>query len=149
MLEERGIVVEVNEKFAFVQSLRHTNSCTQCFINKNCSTASLTAVLGQKYTKVKVINQLAAKVGDKVIIGLEEQVLLKSSLALYLFPLLGMFIAAIGFELIASAARWPNYEINTVLAGLLGLFTTIKLVRIRVSKMSEDTRYQPMIVKIK
>lgn len=146
MLEERGIVIEVKDKFAIVQTQR-VSSCGQCAANQNCGTASLATVLGQKTTQVKVLNYKGAKVGDKVVIGLEEQVLLKSSLALYLIPLVGLFVAAIGYDMLAALAQLPDYEIFTVLAGLLGLLSGLRWVKRVTIKMSEDTRFQPMIVK--
>ena len=146
MIEEHGVVVEIKDKFAFVQTKR-SSSCGQCAANKGCGTASLAGVLGQKETLVKVINQKNVKVGDRVVIGVAEDALLKSSLALYLIPLLSLFISAIGYESLVKLLEWPSYEILTALAGLLGLFTGLNWVK-RVSvKMSEDMNYQPVIVK--
>ena len=146
MLEEFGVVVEVNGQFALVQ-IQRNSSCGQCTANQSCGTASLATVLGQKYTKVKVINHVAAKVGDKVVIGLEEQALLKSALALYLLPLLCMFAAAMGYELLTSTTPWFHHEILTVLAGLMGLMGGLIGVKRLTLKMSENKCYQPMILK--
>ena len=146
MIEERGIVVEIKDKFAFVQTQRDS-ICSHCDGNKGCGTASLAGVVGQKETLVKVINQKNVKVGDRVIIGVAEEALLKSSLALYLVPLLSLFVVAVGYESLVGLLEWPSYEILTALAGLLGLFAGLKWVK-RVSvKMSEDVNYQPVIVK--
>jgi len=146
MLEERGIVIEINDKFALVQTKR-SSICGQCAANKGCGTASLAGVLGQKETLVKVLNQKNVKVGDRVVIGVAENALLKSSLALYLIPLLSLFVVAIGYEGLVKLLEWPSYEILTALAGLLGLFIGLNWVK-RVSvKMSEDLSYQPVIIK--
>ncbi|HDN26180.1 MAG TPA: Fis family transcriptional regulator [Thioploca sp.] len=146
MLEERGVVVEVNEQFAVVQTTR-TSLCGQCAANKGCGTASLSQMLGQKSTNITVVNHKGAKVGDKVVIGLEEQALLKSSLLLYLLPLLGLFAGAIGYEMLAAYVQFPRSEILTVLAGLLGLLAGFLWVKRVIVKMSEDTRLIPVILK--
>ena len=146
MIEEGGVVVEIKDNFAFVQTQRDS-SCGHCSANKGCGTASLAGVVGQKETLVKVVNQKNVKVGDRVVIGVAEDALLKSSLALYLVPLLSLFVVAVGYESLAKLLELPSYEILTALAGLLGLFAGLNWVK-RVSvKMSEDVNYQPVIVK--
>jgi len=146
MIEERGVVVEIKDNFAFVQTQRDS-SCGHCSANKGCGTASLAGVVGQKETLVKVVNQKNVKVGDRVVIGVAEDALLKSSLALYLVPLLSLFVVAVGYESLVGLLELPSYEILTALAGLLGLFAGLNWVK-RVSvKMSEDVNYQPVIVK--
>ncbi len=146
MIEEHGVVIEIKDKFAFIQT-RRDSICGHCDGNKGCGTASLARVVGQKESIVKVINQKNVKVGDRVVIGVAEDALLKSSLALYLIPLLSLFVVAIGYETLARLLEWPSYEILTALAGLLGLFAGLNWVK-RVSvKMSEDISYQPVIVK--
>ena len=146
MLEEHGIVVEIQDKFAFVETQRD-NVCSHCTANKGCGTASLARVVGQKETLVRVRNQKNVKVGDRVVIGVAEAALLKSSLALYLIPLLSLFVVAIGYESLAKLFEWPSYEILTALAGLLGLFAGLMWVKRMSVKMSEDLSYQPVIVK--
>jgi sigma-E factor negative regulatory protein RseC len=146
MLEEHGIVVKIEDQFALVETKR-SNLCGHCTGNKGCGTASLAGVLGQKETLVRVLNQKNVKVGDRVVIGVAEDALLKSSLALYLIPLLSLFVVAIGYESLAKLLEWPSYEILTALAGLLGLFVGLSWVK-RVSvKMSKYLSYQPVIVK--
>jgi sigma-E factor negative regulatory protein RseC len=147
MLEEQGVVVEAFDKFAIVQ-IKRTNRCGQCAANNNCGTASLASKLWQKYTTVKVVNHKGATVGDKVVIGLEEKALLKSALALYLLPLLGMFAGAIGYNMLAATTPLPGYEILTVLAGLMGLFAGLMWVKQATGKRTEDTCSQPVILKI-
>jgi sigma-E factor negative regulatory protein RseC len=140
MLKEHGIVVEINDQFAVVQTQGTSSRCGQC---AGCGTA---AVLGQKATQVKALNHKGAKVGDQVVIGLEEQALLKSSLALYLVPILGQFAAAIGYEMLVTFAQFPPSEILTVLAGLFGLLAGLKWAKRVTGKMSEDTRYQAVVL---
>lgn len=146
MLEERGVVVAINDKFAIVQTKR-MSYCTRCVANKGCSTASLASVLGQKYTEVKVVNHEGVKVGEQVVIGLEEIALLKGSLALYLLPLLSMFACTIGYDMLATLIQWSNSEILTVLAGLFGLFIGLIWARRVTVKMFEKAHYQPVILK--
>jgi sigma-E factor negative regulatory protein RseC len=145
MLKEHGIVVEVNEPFAIVETQR-TSLCGQCAASKGCGTGSLSHILGQKTTRIQVVKHTHTKVGDKVLIGLEEQALLKSALAFYLPPLVGLFIAAVGYEFLAKTTPLPHFEILTVLAGLVGLFTGLIWVKRLSIKLNKNTEYQPIIL---
>ncbi len=147
MLEERGVVISVNEQFTTVQTKR-SNSCGECAANKSCGTASLANVLGQKYTEIKAIRHENAKVGDTVIIGLSEQTLVRSALLLYLLPLLTMFVMAISYKTLALMLHWQQSELLIALAGLTGLLLGFIVVKIITSNMSKNIHYQPIIHKI-
>jgi len=147
MLKESGIVIEVFDQFAIVQTER-TSYCGQCTANKGCGTASLSSVLGQKYTRIKVINHGFVKVGDKVVIGLEEQALLKSSVVLYLLPLLSLFVFALGYEMLVTIGEWPHYEPLTILAGILGLFIGLNLAKRIIRQFSKETKLKPVMLQM-
>jgi sigma-E factor negative regulatory protein RseC len=147
MLEEQGIVVEIDDIFAVVRTIR-SSGCQQCTANKGCGTASLASVIGQKSNQIRVVNHLAAQVGDQVIIGLEEQALLRTSLALYLLPILGLIIAAGGYEALVHFTQLPHYELLSVLAGFIGFFIGLRWIKHVAAKMSQDARYQPIMIQV-
>jgi len=144
MLKEHGIVVEIKGEFAVIQTNR-ANSCISCAANKGCGTAGLSTIVSHKNTFVNVINHSGISVGDKVIISMDSRALLKSVLVLYLFPLLGMFVGALGGDMLTVLL--PFEETLTVLASFLGLIVGLKLAKRVTDKMSENTHYQPAIIK--
>jgi len=144
MLKKCGIVVAVEDKFVLVQ-MQRTDGCMNCIAEKGCGIASLSLVLGKKNTLVKVIDHIGVKVGDNVMLGLDEQTLLKNSLVLYILPLVGMFIGAISYNLLATLGLLPNAEIFTGLAGLIGLTVGLRLVKLVTIYLSENTR-EPLII---
>ncbi|WP_069471587.1 SoxR reducing system RseC family protein [Candidatus Marithrix sp. Canyon 246] len=132
MLKENAIVVELSKQFAVVEVIPTNHPCTQC--QNGCGIASL-AKTNKHVSKIKVINLVNAKLGDKVIIGLKEQALLKASLILYLLPLVSMFVIGIAM--------------NTVLAAVLGFTIGILLVqKIVKNQMFNNVDYLPKIVKV-
>lgn len=141
MLEEHGVVVKVEDEFAWIQTQRH-NACGHCHSKDSCGTASLSQVLGQKTTYVKVLNALSARVGDNVVVGLEEQALLRGSLVIYFLPLLCLFAAAI------FAETWFQFEPLTMLFGIAGLVAGLFWVKRITANMADDARYQPVILRI-
>jgi sigma-E factor negative regulatory protein RseC len=148
MLKEQGVVVSVDEHFAWIQTQRKSG-CGHCSSNQECGTASLAQVFGRKQAHIKVVNDLAAKVGDQVIIGVEEQALVTGSLLLYLLPLISLFIVAVTYQTLATTVTFlPSAEIFTALAGLCGLFGGLFFVKYLTKKIANNTRYQPAILKI-
>ncbi|WP_353573298.1 SoxR reducing system RseC family protein [Candidatus Albibeggiatoa sp. nov. BB20] len=147
MLEELGVVVEATEQYAWVQTQRKT-SCGQCESKGSCGTASLAQVLGQKYTEVRVENHLAVKKGDTVIIGLEEQALIATSLTAYLIPLITLFLAAMSYESFAPNFGLPTAEIFTVIAGFMGLGFGLVAVKKLSHYLSHYAQYQPILLRI-
>jgi sigma-E factor negative regulatory protein RseC len=141
MLEECGVVVKVADEFAWIQTSRHS-ACGHCDSKSSCGTASLSQVLGQKKTEIRVINHLAVRVGDNVVVGLEEQALLRGSLVIYLLPLLCLFATAI------LAQTWFHSEQLTILSGIIGLAGGLLWVKRITAKMADDVRYQPVILRI-
>jgi len=147
MLTEQGIVVKANDEFVWVQTQRYT-SCQHCGANTSCATASLSKVLGQKASEIKVANQLGVNIGDKVTVGLEEAAFIKTSLLLYLLPLLSLFAAAIGYQSLATYTFFPDHDLLRALAGLIGLGLSLKWVQHIAPKMTNHYRYQPVLLNV-
>ena len=145
MLEERGVVTSIDEQIVTVQT-KHNNSCGGCAANKSCGTGSLANVLGQKHTEIKVIRSDNVKIGDTVIIALNEQYLVKSAMILYLLPILTMFIMAGSYKYLSFILHWQQSELFTAIAGIAGLLFGLIIVRLITVKMSNH--YQPIIHKI-
>jgi sigma-E factor negative regulatory protein RseC len=141
MLEARGVVVKIADEFAWIRTQRHS-ACGHCDSQDSCGTASLSQVLGQKVTEVKVRNHVAAQVGDDVMVGLEEQALLRGSLVIYLLPLVCLFTTAI------LAQSWFDSEILTIISGITGLAGGLLWVKQITVTMAEDVRYQPVILRV-
>ncbi|MCV6638979.1 SoxR reducing system RseC family protein [Candidatus Albibeggiatoa sp. nov. NOAA] len=147
MLEELGVVVKATEQYAWVKTQRKA-SCGHCESKSSCGTASLAQVLGQKYTEVRVENNLAVKEGDTVIIGLAEQALVTTSLTAYLIPLITLFLTAVSYESIAPFIGLPTTEIFTILAGFAGLGLGFIVVKYLSNYLSLHAQYQPVLLRI-
>ena len=145
MLEERGVVTSIDNQFITVKTQRN-NSCGDCSANKSCGTGSLANVLVRKYTEIKVVSSVNVKLGDTVIIGLNEQYLVKSAMILYLLPIFTMFIMAGSYKYLSFMMDWQQSELFTALSGIAGLLFGLIIVRVITTKMSKH--YQPIIHKI-
>lgn len=140
MIEESATVVALEDNFAWVESERRS-SCSSCAANKSCGTATLQKVMGKKRTQLKAINQAKAQIGDRVIIGLQEQALLKGSLYAYILPLLLLLVTAFIVEQLFAN------EAITILAGLGGLLLGFVILKFLMSNLAEDERFQTVVLR--
>lgn len=121
MVTEAARVAAVDEDgFAWVETRRKA-VCDSCSVQKGCGTSVLARLFGRRMARVRVRNTLDARVGDEVIVGIEDGLLVRSSVAAYLMPLIWMLLGAIGGGMIAEALQWPAVEGVSAVGGLLGL----------------------------
>ncbi|MDX1694979.1 MAG: SoxR reducing system RseC family protein [Ketobacteraceae bacterium] len=140
MIEESGRVVAVEQGAVWVESIRQT-ACQSCAARNGCGQSAL-AKLGQQHKNhVRALNAFDLEVGDQVVIGVPEDVVLKGTLVAYLMPLVLMLVAAITADSFTSRDLW------IALAGLSGLAVGFGLVRLHFLSVSRDKRYQPVVLR--
>ena len=145
MIEEQGRVIDVRDGYVWVETQRRS-SCDKCSANAGCGTSVLSKVLGQRRTRVRALDPLGAKAGDEVVIGIEDAMLLRSSLAAYLVPLLGLLLGAMCGGALASALGISN-EAGSILCALAGLAAAIVWLSYHSRRTSHDRRYQPVVLR--
>ena len=113
MLEERALVTRTDHRFVYVKSMQ-SSACTQCLQKQNCSTALYAKLLPNR--EMALISPLDLKAGDRVVVGIGENHLLRASLFVYLLPLLIMLIPVGFFD--GSEQASALLAIFSMLAGL-------------------------------
>ena len=146
MIEETARVVAVEGDIAWVETHRQT-ACGSCAANKGCGTTTLAKVLGNRMVRLRALNTAQAKVGDEVVVGLEEGMLLRGSLAVYVAPLLLMLFLGALAESVARNLQLDGADGVALLAGALGFGLGMLWVRRYSRRISDDARYQPVILR--
>jgi len=142
MIETEAVVVKIENAVAYVHAERKS-SCSGCS-ESSCGTSVLANFFGQKTPIYRVSNEVGAKVGDRVVVGLNESDLFKGTLLLYLFPLLLLFVGAVaGSALAVSAEAKDGYSVVGAFIGLVVGFIGLKLLS---SKMGLGRQFQPVIL---
>ncbi|MFV8571663.1 SoxR reducing system RseC family protein [Marinobacter sp. SBS5] len=140
MITETGKVIALQGTQAWVQTIQ-TSACESCSARAGCGQRALAAVSGGKANQILVLNTADAKVGDEVVIGVDEQSLLTASLAVYGVPLLLMVLTSIGaFRLFGGT------DLVAIVGAIFGLGAGFWLVR-RWQSRSGD-RFQPRMVRV-
>lgn len=145
MIEESAHVVESDDDYAWVETERRS-SCGSCSA-KGCGTGALSKILGRKTQRMKVLNPIGAKSGDEVTLGIEEQALIKGSLAVYIVPL----VAMLGGGLLgkALAPQWgTDADGLSAMLGILGLVIGFLWLRFYNRSIAQDKRYMATILRV-
>jgi len=139
MLEETARVIEVKDGWLIAETASRS-SCSHCGAG-SCSTSVVAKLFGLRHNRLLIDNTLGARVGDEVVVGIPDQVLVSASLLAYLLPLVVMLcVTAVGDRL------GMNEFALSLLApsGLaLGFFTVRWHLRRNASQ-----RYEPRLVRI-
>ena len=145
MIEESGRVIAVENDLALIE-IQRKPVCNTCSVNKGCGTGVMSQVIGNKRFRLTAKNSLNANVGDKVIVGIAEDMLVKSSFAVYIVPLLLLFVGSWCGIYIAEYFAMQATEGFSVLSGLLGLVIGFIWLRFFSQKISNDDRYRPVLL---
>jgi len=148
MIEEHARVVAIEGNDIWIETQRRS-ACGQCSANKGCGTAVLGKVLGVKRNVVRILNPSDTKVsiGDEIVVGIQEQALVRGSLAIYIAPLLALFLFGLLGKSLATQLHFSSPDIIVMVFGMLGLFSGFAWVKRFSTRISNDTRYQPVLLR--
>lgn len=141
MIEEQGRVVAIERGAVWVETLRKS-TCSSCSVKAGCG-QGLFDQLGVKERRglVRALCDLHLKVGDGVVIGVQEDLLVRGSLLVYLLPLLGLFAAAL------MADQLGLSEPLVIVSALLGFALACLAVRWRSRSVAADPSLQPVVLR--
>lgn len=124
MIEELAVVVKTENHQVWVES-RQSGACAGCRQKSSCSTSAIGSAVGKK--AVAVDSPINLHVGDEVIVAIDESMVLKASLLLYLLPLMVMFASAGMTHWLLSDTN-VHIELWTAGSALLGLSLSMRLI---------------------
>ncbi|MES2013028.1 MAG: SoxR reducing system RseC family protein [Pseudomonadota bacterium] len=122
MMEEHAIVTGLVDSQATLEIERRT-ACGLCGQKRGCGNATWGKLLGHKSHAFTAENPIKANVGDSVVVGIDERVVLNSALLLYGVPLLGLLV---GTVLADMFFKNEFYVILGAAAGLVLAFLWVK-----------------------
>lgn len=106
MIEESAIVVKIENHQVWIEG-ESISVCGGCQQKASCTTNALGSVLKKK--SVLVDTDIQLKTGDQVMVAIDENLLLRASLLLYLVPLIALFIGAgLADGLVAETTQYAD-----------------------------------------
>ena len=152
MLEEFATVIALeqvqDQEYAQLEVVRK-NPCSLCGKTRGCGVSMWGKLFkhGQKPLRLK--NSIQAKVGDDVVIAIEEQAFLKSTLYLYGVPLLAMLLGALlATYWVANGQQDANTDAYTLTGAVTGLLLGYIWLKGHQMGAQFQTHCHPTLVKI-
>ena len=145
MVEEQAVVVDVDNEVAMLEVIRRT-PCGLCGQTRGCGVSLWGKVFRHPPQILRAANQVKARTGDLVIVGIEEQALLKGSLLAYGVPLIAMMAGAL-----IAMAFWTgqgNQDVGAVLGAALGLVIGLVWIKGHAAGYGLGSRSQPVILRL-
>ncbi len=143
MLETQAVVVRIEDGVTYVQSER-PSGCGHCSAQGGCASGTLAQIFGTGRTAFAASNGVDARVGESVIIGVEEGALLSSTVAVYLVPLVLLIAgAALGTAVSRPAG---NPDLYSVIGAVSGLVLGTVWIRLFSATRRTRSRYRPTIL---
>lgn len=125
MIEEEAVVAGIDNGKIWVEKPRQS-ACSAC--QKPCATGQVADYLGGTTVRLAVDSALELHTGDRVMVGVPEDALVKGYLAIYLLPLLGLFIGAILGKAVGISLSFST-DLAAAVGGGLGLAATLLLLK--------------------
>lgn len=146
MIEETATVVAIAADNVTVTS-ELKSACSGCQQVDNCGSGQVAKAFPQKQLTLTVKSNLPVKLGDKIVLGLNESALLSSAWQVYLWPLLGLIFASwIGQSLLNQAII--IHEVIVILLAFIGGFVGFLLAKIQQDKRENCAILAPKILRI-
>lgn len=114
MIEEFAVITKRFDDHVMLEIERRT-ACSLCGQKRGCGNATWGKLLGHDNHEFAAENAINAKVGDSVVVGIDERIVLSSTFYLYVVPMLTMLVGAV-----LADALFDN-QFYVILATALGL----------------------------
>ena len=147
MIEERAVILSLDSETSLSDStatleIERKIACGLCGQTRGCGNSIWGKLFAHQSTAFKAQNRINAKVGDSVIVGINESALLKSALLLYILPLASMLIGAI------LATQLHDTNGYAMLGALIGLVLGFVWVKGHTMSSNYFKLQQPVILRL-
>ena len=143
MIEERAVILSLdNASSNATLEIERKNACGLCGQTRGCGNSIWGKLFAHQSSAFKAQNRINAKVGDSVIVGINEQALLKSAVLLYIVPLVTLFIGAILMQQVFITNAYA------MLGALLGLVLGLLWVKGHTMSSRYFKLQQPVILRL-
>ncbi len=144
MIEEQAVVIKASKERVTLEVVR-TKPCGLCGQVRGCGNSIWGKIFSHQSGHIETRNDLNAKLGDIVILGIDERLMLKSSLMLYGVPLLLMFLGM----LLANSFAKEMVELYTLIGAVTGLFLGIVMIKRVINEKMQMFYNEAQVIRFK
>lgn len=147
IIEESGRVIAVDGEHAWVVTERQT-ACGNCAANKGCGTGIIARAFSSgRQIRIRVRNVVNAAVGDEVVLGIDDSMVLRGSILMYLLPLLALFIGAFVGKAVNEAVRMFEADYLSAVVGIIAMLLVFVTLHRRPRLLLTAGDCQPHILR--
>ena len=144
MIEEEAIVIKASKENVILEVVR-SKPCGLCGQVRGCGNSIWGKIFSHRTGHIETRNHLNAKLGDVVILGIDETLMLKSSLMLYGVPLMLMFLGMVMANIFAKETT----ELYALLGAVIGLFLGVVLIKRIVNEKMQMFYNEAQLIRFK
>jgi sigma-E factor negative regulatory protein RseC len=144
MIEEEAIVIKASKENVTLEVVR-SKPCGLCGQVRGCGNSIWGKIFSHRTGYIETRNHLNAKLGDVVILGIDETLMLKSSLMLYGVPLMLMFLGMVTANTFAKETT----ELYVLLGAVMGLFLGVVLIKRIVNEKMQMFYNEAQLIRFK
>lgn len=152
MIEERAVILSLESETSLANptaadstatlEIERKIACGLCGQTRGCGNSIWGKLFAHQSTAFRAQNRINAKVGDSVIVGINEKALLKSAFLLYILPLATMLFGAI------LATQIHDTNSYAMLGALFGLVLGLLWVKGHTMSSNYFKLQQPVILRL-
>ena len=144
MIEEQAIVIKASKESVTLEVVR-SKPCGLCGQVRGCGNSIWGKIFSHQSGHIETRNNLNAKLSDIVILGIDETLMLKSSLMLYGVPLLLMFLGMV----IANSFAKEMTELYTLVGAVLGLSLGVVMIKRVINEKMQMFYNEAQLIRFK
>lgn len=144
MIEEQAVVIKASKERVTLEVVRD-KPCGLCGQVRGCGNSIWGKIFSHQSGHIETRNDLNAKLGDVVILGIDETLMLKSSLMLYSVPLLSMFLCMV----IANSFAKEMVELYTLIGAVTGLFLGVVMIKRVINEKMQMFYNEAQLIRFK
>lgn len=146
MIEETALVTDIDGDLITVES-EVKSACSGCQQVDNCGSGQVAKAFPQKKLSLTLTSSLPITVGDSVVLGLNESMLLKTAWQVYFWPLFGLILGG-WFGQSLLNVQYINSEFFAILIALLSGYLGFIFARKYQSTPKNCQELAPKILRI-
>lgn len=145
MIEQRATVVGLDPGIVWVETARRS-ACGGCALGdgpgaRSCPSPLLARLFRPETHRFAADDPWGSAIGDQVVVGIPDRLLLRAALAAYGLPLVALVAAAA----LAQSLQVPDVLVAT--AGITGLCGSLWLTSRLTGGREAHRRYRPLVVR--
>lgn len=140
MIEEQAIVVRIESDRAYLE-IERSQPCGLCGTTRGCGMSLWGRLFSHRQGSLSMLNTLQLSIGDRVVIAMEEGVLMAGALIAYVIPL--VLVCAGGFMGASQGVSRVESDLYGVAGAVIGLLLGLAIVR----KVGRTVGKQPTMLR--